>query len=232
MDLKGFPFTTSYKKGNLSQQFSATLSMGDIVDYRKNKISKEELKKRIDFNEIESVDEDVSIFSNVIQTSLSRMKEDSGFGFQGNVKSIHIKDHGIVFMLDADTGIKSFRILNNNLKDLEKKLKVMSDASGAVFREKDSGKGETSSIIASRAKTDDFKEYEEKLIQIISKYGHTLSKLKPGEYLDIAIRFTGMGVKDDFSKGIIKVKKAVIDDFNKGKIDFDNFRKKVNVIYY
>lgn len=81
-------------------------------------------------------------------------------------------------------------------------------------------------------KTDDFKKYEEKLIQIISKYGHTLSKLKPGEYVEIAIRFTGIGTKEDFSKGVIKVKKSDIDDFNRGKIDFSNFRKKVDVIYY
>ena len=230
-DLNGFSFMTSHIKGDPPQQIMATLSMDDIADFKRKKITDEELGKRIIFDEIESVDRDVSIFSNVIQTSLAHMKQDSAFGFQGNVKSIYLKGHGIVFMLDANVGIKSFKLLNDNLKEMEKNLKDMEkklEVTGTTINKKIV----TKPIIANGPKADDFKEYEEKLVKIISKYGNTLSNIKSDEYVEVALRLNKLGIREGFSKGHIKVKKADIDNFHKGKINFDNFKKKVSVIYY
>ena len=232
VDLNGLSFMPSVRKNNAPQQLTATLSANDLADFKKNKISGDELEKRIIFNEIESVDQDVSIFSNIIQTSLGYMKEESGFGFQGDVKSIYLKGHGILFMLDADVGMKTLKIWSDNLENLEKDLKVNEDKMVLFKGKVNRTTGETSSMIASNLQKDVFKEYEEKLDKIISKYGHTLSSIKSGEYVEIAMRFDGMGMSMDFTKGLIKVKKSDIDDFQKGKIDLDNFKKKVSVVYY
>ncbi len=243
VDLNGSSFIPSARKNNSPQQLTATLSTNDLEDFKKNKISGDELEKRVVFNELDSVDQDVSIFSNIIQTSLAHMKEESGFGFQGNVKNIRIQGHGILFMVNADFGIKTFRLLNRNLEDLEQNLKAMEETMKdkekklkTIEKEKIVNTGNTkivkSSRIPSSVKADDVKEYEEKLIKVISKYGHTLSKIKPDEYVEIALNFNGVRMDKDFSKGILKVRKSDIDAFHKGKIDYDNFSKKASMIYY
>ena len=231
-DLYGFSFIPSARKNKSPQQVTATLSVSDLTDYKRNRISGDELEKHINFNEVESVDQDVSIFSNIIKTSLGYMKEESGFGFHGDVKNIQVKGLGILFMVDADFGMKTFQLLNKNLEDLEKNLKVMEEN----IKEKEKGKVVNTRNIKivkkSKVKPDDVKEYEEKLINVISKYGHTLSKIKPNEYVEIALNFNGVRMDKDFSKGILKIKKSDIDDFYKGKIDYESFSKKASMIYY
>jgi hypothetical protein len=226
VDLKGFPFMPALQKDDSPSQLIATTTMKDILDMKKGSLSVEQIEKQIIFNEIDVVDQEAAIFSNVIETSLKQVKEDSGLGFKGNVKSLYIKGHGIVFMVDSDLGmIKGVTMITKNLSGTRNETsdvlinadpKTLPGMAGGLFT----------------LKADEFKDYEEKLVKVISKYGHTLSKVKPDEYVEVALNFNRFGNNKENSRDIIKVKKADIDDLNSGKIDLENFRKRVNTIYY
>jgi hypothetical protein len=56
--------------------------------------------------------------------------------------------------------------------------------------------------------------------------------LQPNEWIEIAINFKGMPVKDKYSKSILKVQKKNIDDYKREKIKYDQFKKLVKIIYY
>jgi uncharacterized protein (UPF0335 family) len=256
LDLDGFKSLPSGTKNNLPSQLTVTVSMNDILSFKKDKISIKELEKRVVFNEIESIDEDVAIFSNIIQTSLKHLKEDSGHDFPGrltNVKSAFIQGDGIIFMANFNVGVKGFSYIYRDFRNAWKELEYVRSEVSTVHENlakqlnenmKKANKNkkmnkplvtEFGPVISSNNitdKWDDFEKIEEKLEEIMSKYGHTLSKVKKDEWVEIFLDYSGMGMDNKFSRSIIKVKKCDIDDFNKEKIDFDSFRKKVSVFHY
>lgn len=206
---------------SIPSQLIATVSMGDIINYKERKSSLKELEKRITFSEIKSIDDETEIFSDVIKSSFKHISGYSGPDLSGNVKSIYIKGLGIVFMADAGVGIKINLIAKNVENIIRGTLNNLNNIYVTTKPSKESG-----------AKTDSFKNYEEKLIKLIAKYGYTLSKIKKDEWIIIALNFNRLGINNRFPKSVIKVKKSDIDDFNKGKIDFKNFEKKVSVFHF
>lgn len=233
MDLNGLSAFSYPQPSKYPQQIIATLLMSDIEKFKKNKISDDELGKRIKIDEINSVNENISIFLNIIQTSFSNIKEDAGFAYQGDVKNIHIPGHGIVFMLDPDMWIKSKEMMIQEFKNRKKDIKEEMEEMDDYFDFGVNGKKSKYSATAIDFGIKNLKEYEEKLIKVISKYGHTLSILKADEYVKIALIFDRQFISTrTCSESIINIKKSDIDDFHKGKIDFDNFRKRVSVARY
>lgn len=192
-----------------------------ITDYRKGKFTREEFAKQIIFDEVKSVDEDISILSNVIQTSLKHADRKTSLGVSGDVKGIYFKGYGAIFFTDVSFGLGAGAY--------KRALTIWSDALK---------KGETRSITVENfsdkaGQTEkDIEKVEQKMIQLVSNYGHNLRTLQPEEWVEIAINFKGVPVKEKFSKSILKVQKKIIDDYKRDRIKFDEFKKRVNIFYY
>ncbi|MDM7917627.1 MAG: hypothetical protein QUS12_00485, partial [Methanosarcina sp.] len=126
-NLNGFFYIPSSQKEKSPFQVIATLSMKDIQDIKKNDLSSGEVEKQILFNEVDTVDQDIAIFTNVLQTSLEQVKDGSRYSFMGNVKSFYIRGHGILFMIDSDLGLmKSIKMFTNKLNDPDKPMGAVS----------------------------------------------------------------------------------------------------------
>ena len=198
------------------QQIIASASMKDIKNYRKEKINKNEFAKKVSFNEKKSMDEDITILSKVIQTSLHHGNKNASYGLAGIVKGLYFQGYGAIFIVNLDFGTRVWNVFYKNFeKKQEQGVPVINLQN-----------------IKEEPIEDDVKEIEQKLIRMISSYGHTLKNVKPDECIEVVLNFNRVVMNDKFSKNILKVKKKDVDDFNKGKIDLNKFKKKVEIIYY
>ena len=221
VDFNGFFPTFQSLYAFSTSQLIASVPIKDVANYRRGRITKKEFINKITFDEVKSVDEDISILSNVIQTSLKYGDQKTKLGVSGDVKGIHFKGYGVIFFTDVSFGIGA-----NNYK---RALTIYSDA-----LKKDKGRSITVESFSNESeKTEkDVKKLEQKLIHLISNYGHNLRRLQPNEWVEIAINFKGMPVKDKYSKSILKVQKRIIDDYNRERIKFEQFKKMVRIVYY
>lgn len=219
VDFNGFfsNFASEYDV-NL-RQLVASVPVSDIKDYRKDKISEKEFARRLTFDEIKSGDEDISILANIIETSLAHENKKAELGLSGSVKGIYFKGYGVIFFTDISYGANLYTRAWSFYSEAAKKAKGRSLTYKSLYDEKkDSSK--------------DIEKVEQKLINLISNYGHNLRSLQPDEWVEIAINFKGIPVKDKYSRSIIKVRKKIIDEYNRDNIKFDDFKKRVNIIYY
>lgn len=216
VDFNGFfPSITNAADFSI-QKLVASIPIRDITGVRKGSISQSEFEKRVDFDEKKSQDEDISIFSKVIQTSLEHSDPKLDFGVSGNVKGIYFNGYGVIFFTDVSFGSNLFTIYSEAFRKGR-------DRSFAI----------TTPLADQAAKSvKNLERVEQKLIQVISSYGHNLKALQPDEWVEIAINFKGVPIKENYSKSILRVQKKFIDDYNRDRIKFDQFRKMVNVTYY
>lgn len=204
-----------------TQQLIVSVPIKEITNYRKGKLAREEFANRIIFDEVKSVDEDISIISNVIQTSLQHSDRKKSHGIAGDVKGIYFKGYGVIFFTDVS--------FNFGAQAYKRALTIYTDALK---------KGKQRSITVENFSDEpgqtkkDIEKIEQKMIQLISNYGHNLRALQPDEWVEIAINFKGIPVKEKYSKSILKVQKKNIDDYKRDRIKFDQFKKRVNIIYY
>ena len=199
-----------------TRQLIASVPIREIANIRKGRISLSEFEKRVHFDEEMSQDEDISIFSKVIQTSLEHTDQKMDFGVSGNVKGIYFNGYGVIFFTDLSFGSSLFTIYSD------------------AFR-----KGRDHSFsIATQAPdqeatyTKRLEKVEQKLIQVMSSYGHNLKSLQPDEWVEIAINYKSIPIKDNYSKSILRVQKKFIDDYNRDRLKFDQFKKMVKVTHY
>ncbi|MDZ7263992.1 MAG: hypothetical protein ONB16_05365 [candidate division KSB1 bacterium] len=197
------------------KQLIASVSIADIIDYRRGRLTDDEFIKRISFQEQRSMDEDVAILSNVIRTSLEQPADQFPWGISGEVRGIYFKGYGAVFFADVIPGRSSAFAYKEFLD-----------------RVKDRSLTVRGSELAS--KVDEFKKekIEQKLIQLMSNYGFNLRNLATDEWLEVAINYKGNPIDGQYSRIIFKVQKRTIDDFQREKIKFDQFKKLVQVVYY
>jgi hypothetical protein len=135
-------------------------------------------------------------------------------------------------MIDSNIGLmKSIKMFTNKNNDKDKPMEVVVTTES---KSQPSTAPALSNIFSGSftLKAEDYKDYVDKIVKVISKYGHTLSSIKPDEYVEVAMNFNMFGNNNENSRGILRVKKSDIEDFNSGKIDFENFKKRVSAIYY
>ena len=201
------------------QQLIASVPIREITNYRRGKLSRDQFKDKIIFDEVKSTDEEIAIVSNVIETSLGHVGKKKNFNWSGNVKGVYFKGYGVIFFTDLSYGSIAFK---NAFTKYSRALK------------KSKGRTITFESISNQSGNQQkgVEELEQKLIRIVSNYGHNLSILQPDEWVEIAVNFRGMPAKGNYSKSVLKVQKKIIDDFNKERITYDQFKKQVRVIYY
>lgn len=197
-------------------QLIASVAIRDITNYRRGITGDDDFIKKISFDEVKTADEDISILSNVIQTSLEHPDRSFAYGLAGDVKGIYFKGYGVIFFTNVTFGSKEFTIYSNMFDKAKQEyaLTVKDQAERSEQGEKN------------------VRKLEQKLIQLVSNYGHTLRTLQPNEWLEIAVNFKGIPVRDKYSKTILKVQKKIIDDFSRDRIKYDQFKNMVRVIYY
>ena len=217
VDFNGVVGNFSRSTNNAPRQLIASVKIADLKNHRQGKISDKDFRQKINFSTIDTFNEDISILGNVIKTSLEHQDDSSKFGLAGDVKGIHFKGYGVLFITNVNWGIASrrqFFLGDNNQGSFS--FSITSNENDKLVKDT----------------KEDLKKLEHKLIRAISNYGHTLRCLQPNEWIELAVNFEGSVGKNKHSKSIIKVKKKIIDDFHRDKINFFQFKKAVQIKYY
>ncbi len=203
-------------KRAIPRQLICTVRMDDLSNYRQGKISDSVLESKLEFKEENSIAEDISIFGNVIKTSLQQSRELGNFNLFDDVKGFHFQDHGVLFVTVVNWNFAGFQEFYLDGKDNTSIAYSITNRNNQKSREELDNR---------------LKKLERQLIRSISNYGHTLD-LKPEDWIEVAVKFNGALQDNDFSKSVIKVQKKIIDDFRREKINFDQFQNMVQVIHY
>ena len=197
------------------QQIVASVSVKDLRNYRQGKMSEAAFRKKIQFDEIKTQSEDISIFTNVVRTAMEHAGRKGAFNIAGEVQGIRFPGYGVLIFTGVDFSNPNIEI------ELQKFL---------------GQPPQNMNVTVSQTNSQGYQEridaLQEKLIDLLSNYGHTLRNLKPDEWVEFAVNFRNGQRETGFSRGIIKVRKKAIDDFNRNKIDFKQFKKQVAVVYY
>ncbi|NOZ61078.1 MAG: hypothetical protein GXO74_05310 [Calditrichaeota bacterium] len=201
---------------NLPQQIVASAPVKDLRAYRQEKISEAAFRKKIQFDEIKMPAEDISIFTNVVRTAMEHAGRQGAFNISSEVQGIRFPGYGVLFLTSVD--------FSNPYQETIQLQKLLEQQSGNL------------NVTIKQSKTPDYQKQvdamQQKLIDLLSNYGHTLRNLQPNDWVEFAINFRGGFSEPGFSRGIIKVRKKTIDDFNRNKITFKQFKKQVAVVYY
>lgn len=194
----------------------ASVSIADIIDYRKGRLTDDEFARKVIFQEQQFMDEDVTILSNVIKTSLEEPGNQLQWGIAGEVRGIYFKGYGVVFFADVIPGRSVTAAYYQKYLDRLKDRSVTIPGRDLAFKD------------------DEFKKdlLEQKLIQLISNYGFNMRDLAADEWFEVAINYKGTPIDGQYSRIIFKVQKRAIDDYQRERIRFDQFKKLVQVVYY
>ncbi len=201
-----------------SRYMIASVAMNDIRALRKDSITEAEFARRVKFEQSESSDEEMAILSNIIETALAHENQ-----FHPNVVGIHLKGYGAIFFADIPFGAVAY----NNLSSIYKRFEAIysKTAKRQPTRENE--------LIAEKLDSNKvIQKIEQKLIQLLSDYGNNLKQLQPDEWVEILVDYRVAAIKERYSKSAIRVQKRTIDDFNREKINFDEFKKLVSISYY
>jgi hypothetical protein len=190
---------------------SVEVSKGDLMQYKENKISREQVLKKIKVINTEQVDEiepDLellsSIFSRLYRPDLSKT-----FFIQDNVYFERLKDYGVVYYMQALSSqelgyTRRYVMPTVGLEDIDqatrdKKIQEL------------------------------YPKFEQELKDNILEYGRTLKSLKDDEVLVIQVRLTrctGCGIPASLE---YTVKSSVLKDFNANKITKNAALGKVEI---
>ncbi len=216
IDFNGFAKSFRTTSDEIPYQIIASVEMEDLKKYRQGNLSEQAFSKKIEFRRIEFVEEDISILANVIKTSLEHTDGIDLFGSRNEVKGFRFEGHGVLFITNVSLGSAEIHKIFLN-GTVEKEF--------AFVSEKYKGK-------KNENYQENIKQLEQKLLHSISTYGHSLRNLNPNDWIEIAINFKDVVADEKYSKSIIKVKKKAIDEYYRDKINFDQFKNAVHIIYY
>ncbi|MFZ5519523.1 MAG: hypothetical protein ACOY90_23055 [Candidatus Zhuqueibacterota bacterium] len=197
------------------RQLIASVSMKDILDRTQEKLTAESFINQINFDEINSVDEDISIMSNVIQTSLEHRNKNVALLTSGDVRGIYFQGYGAIFITDLSPATQSVQMYLRSLyKD---------GAPSVTFEDK---------IPNPDLAEENLYKVEDKLIHIISNYGHTLRNLKQDEWLEVALNLHNTFMNKNYTKSVMRIQKKTLDEFTQSKINYEQLKKKVKIVRY
>jgi len=203
---------------NQPQQLIAKVQMKDILSYRKGAISFDAFKQKVQFfskaNNLSAIDEEVNIFSDILESYLERNEKDNKFTISSGVKGFYLEGYGAIFLLSANM---EPNIIN-------------------IFTKGDGEKNFSFSTITTTEDAEHFQErvdlLQNKIINLVSRYGHTLKKLSDQEALEIALNLNTHQFDEDYSKIVLKIQKNYIENLNRQKINLDEFKRHIQVIKY
>ncbi|MFQ5603087.1 MAG: hypothetical protein ACE5HS_07440 [bacterium] len=212
------------KKEKAISMLEVTVKKSDIVAYRQGRINEAAFRKRIVFRERtqnEKMRKNIDIMANIMNTALHK-KYHKNFSSDGKTHGIYLEGLGVLFFMNGKIDWNNRRILlESYIENYQKGHEVQITRKK---RERESKKKFRETIDA----------YKDAVIEVVGNYGHTLRTLKPTENVIVAVHIGDyLSYSDDFpNRFIVKINKSDLDKYNRGKIKFASFKKKVEFIEY
>ena len=218
VDIKQDSWLLNIAGADLINQIIARVQIKNINAFRAGKISRDDFIRSINYsyskNDDDSQKDEIDIFSHIVESYFNSRNNDK-IRFSNDTNGFHIDGYGLIFMGNVDMipnfiNIMTEREDNNNV-----------------------------SVHRFTAITDSLFDLEQRLslledeiATLISRYGHTLTSLREHESIEFAFNLNTPVIFESASKVIYRVKKDDIDKYGKHQIDYDEFKRRVEITRY
>ena len=195
----------------------------DVERYRRKQMSKSDFEKNIHFQLTDSetdIHTDIDIMTEILHRAMAP------FPFRGTHvnNGLHLDGLGAIFFIDFPG-----RFIHSD----DEHLMVVTgkDVEGDVTYYSYGYKTEKEEKEEEQERKDYIQDVRDDILEILASYGHTL-RLDPNESIIFSIdtgrsSFYWNRAKDHPSQLILQMKKAYLDDYNRGTLSFDELQKKL-----
>jgi len=218
VDLKQESWLMNLGDEDLTHQIIARVQIKNINDFRAGKLDRDEFIRKIKYdykkNGQDNEREEIEIFTEIVESSLIKKSDDS-FRLTNRINGFHIDDYGLIFMADVDMIPNFINIITKSQGNQTVSISQFTTSSDSVF-----DLNEKLDLL------------EEKIVSIISRYGHTVNSLKENESIEFAFNLNTPSISESASKVVYKVKKSDIDKYNHKNIDYNEFKERFEINRY
>jgi len=246
-----FGFISSDDEERIPSQIRMSALASDPAKFRRGKLSKDKLQKRIKFTEIydDENDRDVEIMERILDTALEKDELRKIPGLSGHTRGLYLDDFGILFFSPTSLLEKNIKVFVKNASEAEKraeqaekrakeyekrvkkyKKRVDSDKDSLSFSFTFNMDDFDFDFHRSKAETDSIVDkIRDDLLELLGQYGNTLKKVNDNEWIMIAVDLNDRFWNEELYWLYIKVKKSDVIKYNREEINFDSFKKRVKV---
>lgn len=219
VDFNGLPpGFTSFSSEKPIRQVIGKVQRKNIIDYHKGKIDFEKLKKRIQFVSIydndTEMDGDVEIFADIMNSYVEKGKKENELHVIDAVKGFYLDGYGAIFFMNVNLQPNYINIITSGDHNSQFSVQAYSSFGDTINVD------EKLSILQNR------------IISLFVRFGHTLKKLQPRDWLEVAVNLNIIRTNNGFSKVIYRIQKQDIDQLNSQKIRMDEFKKRLHIAQY
>ncbi|MBL7136002.1 MAG: hypothetical protein ISS81_05330 [Candidatus Marinimicrobia bacterium] len=246
-----FGFISYNDEEKVPSQIRMSALASDLAKFRRGKLSKDKLQKKIKFTEIygDDNDRDVEIMERILDTALEKDELRKIPGLSGHTRGLYLDDFGILFFSPTSLLEKNIKVFVKNASEAEKraeqaekrakeyekrvkkyKKRVGSDKDSLSFSFTFNMVDFDFDFHRSRVEIDSIvNKIRDDLLELLGQYSHTLKKVKDNEWIMIAVDLNDRFWNEDLCWLYIKVKKSDVIKYNREEINFNSFKKRVKV---
>ncbi|MFQ6618949.1 MAG: hypothetical protein ACE5QV_09715 [Fidelibacterota bacterium] len=222
----------------------ATAWKKDIIDFRTGRINREKFKSSIKYQPLldeTDLESQINIMANIIDTALKRKSEANLLSPEGSVKGMFLEKFGALFVMHTTPGSDltiSVKNLDRYLKTFEmqmKKLKnfeITLEGKRTIEERYDETLDKKEELL--KEYQENLEKFKSTLIELLGSYGPTLRRLNDNKWIAVIANLKDLTELDlpDQKYIVLKVRKKDVDEYNREKISYKDFVKRINYTEY
>mgnify|MGYP003634077340 CR=1 FL=1 len=226
-----FTVLRSFQSGKVTTEkqkalpvISVSASTTDLQDYRSGKLSESAFEKRLNIAKAEGKEYlDLKVMSNIFETALKDRDADA-FRLSGSVDYLMLENFGVLFSFDVRISSSTSYSLARSLRFAEE---IVFEQGAPKSDDKDA---KTKEEIVAQTK-EAYNQLKKDLKEYLVDYGRTINSIKSNQYILTTVTIDGRneGVPNRID---VQLKKAVLEDLDKGTITRAQALNKVIVTEY
>lgn len=193
-----------------------TAKKGDIMAYRRERISEAEFRKRIVSRE-HRPDASTMKKIGVMAAIMDKVLKHPSHTLSNSEKTLGIYKDGLgaLFLVHAGSGYRR-----------DYRVTIAGKKTSVIHRAR------TGKALKGQSEIKD--QLVEDVVNVVGDYGYSLRTLKPDEYIVVDVRFPrGFRRRTSDPRGLVlKVKKRDVDAYSRGDLDLAAFRQKADIQEY
>jgi hypothetical protein len=193
-----------------------------IADFRRGKIDLDAFRKRVKFREITSTeaDTDLDIFVEIMKTVFEKRRGEASLTAD-EIQGFYLDDVGALVKIEAR---RAFMVLTSDVV-----FKRTSE--GKIIKVTPQPKPDRTVRASTTEKKEDvvremLEEFKAQVVGVVADFGHTLRRIPSTGWIAVVSEIASTSFGDPL-RLVCRVSKQDIDDFNRRRIDRQEFAKRV-----
>lgn len=214
---------------------SASVSMGDLMDYRSGRIGENEIKNRIDFATTENKEYlDLKVMGNIFETALKNADEEN-FRMNGGIGYMVLDNFGAIFSFDARYG-GGRDVFFGRLAQTQRQLRILQERQIRTGQSSDALDEEAAAIEERQEEYKEnvlssFDELKTSVAEYLVDYGRTLSSVSSDQFILTSVNVS-TGIDEIPDRVDFQIKKSVLEEYDRGRISREEAINSVSITEY